>query len=244
MTKRITIKSGDYVLLSDIPNEQVFNLVKECFVNAGYPFHNCWTNRDGWEITLCEFSWIVYEKRSNFSYKGFDWPQRQLSLLDVFNSTNGKFDWKGFNDCVIFDKSVVFTNSGSAGLYTEDKHIITIKRVIDQNNKTDTYKITKACDINNLQHMGISSVQGSAIGKSTAHHLELISKAMKSPEQWVKVYSDHFDSPLHNTRSLKEVEVLCYSLGLDWIEFSVVVCAIRYMPYQTVKMVTKWERVE
>ena len=89
--------------------------------------------------------------------------------------------------------------------------------------------------------MSIESVQGRALGKSTAHHLELISKAMKNPEQWVKVYSDHDNLQRHHRFAFEEVRSLCHKLGLDWMEFSVSLNSIRYMPYQTVKMVTKWE---
>ena len=247
MTKRITIQTGDYILLSDIPNEQVFNLVKECFVNAGFN-----------DIDFCGQKLAKYNERSYwttiiatkdnvhcFGYvpekDDYNYPTRQLSLSDVFNSVNGDFYWKGFSSCVVYKTNCVYTNSGSSGLYTEDAHIATIERILYWNNKPDTYKITKAFDLNDLQRMSIESVQGRALGKSTAHHLELISKAMKNPEQWVKVYSDHDNLQRHHRFAFEEVRSLCHKLGLDWMEFSVSLNSIRYMPYQTVKMVTKWE---
>lgn len=89
--KRITLSAGDYILLSDIPNEQVFNLVKQCFVNAG--FNDCngiyveWVDRKSWQ----SISLISNEIR--FSCQGFYGNKRQLSLSDIFNSINGGFDW-------------------------------------------------------------------------------------------------------------------------------------------------------
>lgn len=89
--KRITLSAGDYIKLSDIPNEQVFKLVKQCFINAG--FNDCngkyaqWCNRDNYTcITIG-----ANDDLNEFSQA----EERQLSLSDVFNSVNGGFDWQG-----------------------------------------------------------------------------------------------------------------------------------------------------
>ena len=230
MTKRITIKSGDYILLSDIPNEQVFNLVKECFVNAGHNSVSVWEEHAGWSAFYAHSDGYICHTYSCFVFKGNANCLRQLSLSDVFNSTNGRFDWHG--------NTVLFIDLPS-GDFTA------IVKEQDYRHETpDTYKISKAFSVDILQQTDIKHMQGRAIGKSTAHHLELISKAMKSPEQWVEVYCDQYDTAIQNVRALNVVESLCYKLGLDWMEFSVSGNSIRYMPYQTVKVVTKWERVK
>ena len=95
MTKRITIKSGDYILLSDIPNEQVFNLVKECFVNAGHNSVSVWEEHAGWSAFYAHSDGYICHTYSCFVFKGNAGCHRQLSLSDVFNSTNGSFDWQG-----------------------------------------------------------------------------------------------------------------------------------------------------
>ena len=96
MTKRITLSAGDWIKLSEIPNEQVFNLVKQCFVNAG--FNDCngkyaqWENAEDYKnlgAGLSEWSRDLVEF-TNGDHK------RQLSLSDVFNSVNGGWCWK---DC-------------------------------------------------------------------------------------------------------------------------------------------------
>lgn len=95
MTKRIKLSAGDYVLLSDIPNEQVFNLVKKCFTNAG--FNDCdgkyaqWNKRGHWPFIKLATNEILYSYQCAVDLK------RQLSLSDVFNSVNGGFNWYGLN---------------------------------------------------------------------------------------------------------------------------------------------------
>ena len=107
MSERITLSAGDWIKLSDIPNEQVFNLVKQCFTNAG--FNDCngkysqWENAEGyknlgaglseWNLDLVEFTSGAYT--------------RQLSLSDIFNSVNGGMDWQGCNYLHLFDDGAV-----------------------------------------------------------------------------------------------------------------------------------------
>ena len=90
--ERIKLQAGDWIKLSDIPNEQVFNLVKGCFINAG--FNDCngkyaqWHNRGNYTcITIG-----VNDDLIEFSQT----EERQLSLSDIFNSVNGGWCW---NDC-------------------------------------------------------------------------------------------------------------------------------------------------
>lgn len=106
MTKRITLTSGDYISLSDIPNEQMFNLVKGCFINAGFNDNDgkCaqWYNREGyknlgaglskWTLDVVEFTEGDHK--------------RQLSLSDIFNSVNGGFNWRHpHTNCIYIDES-------------------------------------------------------------------------------------------------------------------------------------------
>ena len=89
MTKRITLSAGDWIKLSDIPNEQVFNLVRQCFVNAGFTDlgkYAQWGNRS------CHTAVRLggYDTENLIQFTEGD---RQLSLSDVFNSVNGGLDW-------------------------------------------------------------------------------------------------------------------------------------------------------
>lgn len=95
MTKRITITAGDYVLLSDIPNEQVFDLVKECFGNAGFLSNSVWEDAPEWSAFYAYSEGYLCRTYSCFVMKHNNGCQRQLSLSDIFNSTNGWFEWEG-----------------------------------------------------------------------------------------------------------------------------------------------------
>lgn len=89
--KRITLQVGDFIKLSDIPNEQVFNLVKQCFTNAGFPSESEWNERLGWSAFYATSGYpSLY---SCFVQSHSRWCNRQISLSDVFNSINGGFDW-------------------------------------------------------------------------------------------------------------------------------------------------------
>ena len=102
MSERITIKQGDYILLSDIPNEEAFNLVKNCFKNAGFPDTKSgsssnyaqYNERTCWDVIL-----LTESKRQCFgdvpTLDDYDYSTRRLTLSDVLNSTNGGYDWNG-----------------------------------------------------------------------------------------------------------------------------------------------------
>lgn len=95
--KRITLSSGDWIKLSDIPNEQVFNLVKQCFINAGFNDNDGefaqWYNAEDYKILGAGLSeW--YTDLVEFTNREH---KRQLSLSDVFNSVNGGMDWCGLS---------------------------------------------------------------------------------------------------------------------------------------------------
>ena len=97
MTKRITLSAGDWIKLSDIPNEQVFNLVKQCFINAGFNDKGgsfakySDPDRNFWEAVL-----LTPRGSHCYAFIESDDNKRQLSLSDVFNSVNGGWCWK---DC-------------------------------------------------------------------------------------------------------------------------------------------------
>lgn len=110
--KRITLSAGDYIKLSDIPNEQVFKLVKQCFINAG--FNDCngkyaqWCNRDNYTcITIG-----ANDDLNEFSQA----EERQLSLSDVFNSVNGRFDWRGCEYLHITPDHLIYNQTYSIDL--------------------------------------------------------------------------------------------------------------------------------
>lgn len=250
MTKRITIQSGDFVLLSDIPNEQVFNLVKECFGNAGFvSIHQCtWDATTDWEC-LVGTSMYSSTPHATLAMECSMKTLRQLSLSDVFNSTNGGFRWFGESYAHIYKHEILFSDSEHASCPLTVQRIYTVSSVYDNYGHIklkapDTYKISKAFDLEILQYMDIKDVQGVAIGKTAAHLLGLISKAMSKPEEWVKITSDTRDTSLLNCIAFKQARSLCCKLEFDWMEFSISGNSMRYMPYQTVKLVTKWERVE
>lgn len=121
MTKRIKISAGDYILLSDIPNEQVFNLVKQCFINAGFDDRNGeyaqWNERRHWHVIKLKANEVMYGYPCAIDLK------RQLSLSDIFNSVNGGFDW-GTSDVYI-----VQTNWTDAT--RTSRNCIEIKRITD-----------------------------------------------------------------------------------------------------------------
>lgn len=83
-----------------------------------------------------------------------------------------------------------------------------------------------------------------ATGKSTGHYLELISRAMRSPEKSVRVYSDHDPmSQIQNDMAFKEVLSLIHKLGLDWFEYKRFDRTITYKPYVEVRQKVVWEIV-
>ena len=82
-----------------------------------------------------------------------------------------------------------------------------------------------------------------AVGKSSAHHLNLISKAMANPEQPVKIYSDHYNSHHHNKLAFDEVRDLIDRLGYDWFVFNPSQLTITYKPYVEVRQKVTWEIV-
>lgn len=128
--KRITLQSGDYIKLSDIPNEQVFNLVKGCFINAGFndkggiyaqysdPDKHFWKT-----LLITDSETHCYGQIDSLTNK------RQVSLSDVFNSVNGEMDWQGF-DYIHFFKDGYISYSNDKVLYPLiDTH--PIKRIPD-----------------------------------------------------------------------------------------------------------------
>ena len=123
MTKRITLAAGDWIKLSDIPNEQVFNLVKQCFVNAGF---NDLGKYAQWGNRSCHTAVRLggYDTENLIQFTEGD---RQLSLSDVFNSVNGGFDWKGCNYIHLFDDGSVIYNHAE-GLYV-DHPTYAVKRI-------------------------------------------------------------------------------------------------------------------
>lgn len=85
---------------------------------------------------------------------------------------------------------------------------------------------------------------GRATGKSTAHYLDLISRAMRTPETSVKIYSDHDPmSQVQNDMAFKEVVALIHTLGLDWFECRRMDRTITYKPYVYVQQKVVWEIV-
>lgn len=82
-----------------------------------------------------------------------------------------------------------------------------------------------------------------ATGKSSAHHLKLISQAMSNPEHPVKVYSDHHNSRYHNKWAFDEVIELIHKLGYDWFVFNFSQLTITYKPYVEVRQKVTWEIV-
>ena len=128
MSERITIQQGDYILLSDIPNEQVFNLVKNCFKNAGFTDMQGsssfaqYNERTCWDVIL-----LTESKRQCFgdvpTLDDYDYSTRRLTLSDVLNSTNGGYDWEG--------KAVIFTG----------KHVpVVVKNLTYSNTGTSWYE--------------------------------------------------------------------------------------------------------
>ena len=85
---------------------------------------------------------------------------------------------------------------------------------------------------------------GRAAGKSTAHYLDLISRAMRVPENGVRIYSDDDPSShLQNDIAFKEVVALIHTLGLDWFECRRMDRTITYKPYVFVQRKVVWEIV-
>lgn len=123
--KRITLQAGDYIKLSDIPNEQVFNLVENCFASAGFTNSSVWEDRDTWQVLQA-----YMQGASCFAGRQHQANKRQLSLSDVFNSVNGNFNWYGLNHVTItkYDVSCwpaqVVIDQGDSSAYT-------IKRISD-----------------------------------------------------------------------------------------------------------------
>lgn len=101
--KRITLTSGDYIKLSDIPNEQVFNLVKRCFINAGFTDLGRYAQ---WDNRSCHTA-VRLGGYSTQNLIQFTEGERQLSLSDIFNSVNGGVDWKGCNYLHLFDDGAI-----------------------------------------------------------------------------------------------------------------------------------------
>lgn len=83
-----------------------------------------------------------------------------------------------------------------------------------------------------------------ATGKSTAHYLDLISQAMRTPEASVRVYSDYDPtSPALNDMAFRELTTLIHTLGLDWFECKRMGRTITYKPYVYVQRKVVWEIV-
>lgn len=107
--KCITLAAGDWIKLSDIPNEQVFNLVEKCFSNAGFTNSSKWYNRGCWDAFY--LSDEFYEAYSCFVAASSSGCKRRLSLSDVFNSVNGGFDWHNCEYMHLFnDGSVIYNH--------------------------------------------------------------------------------------------------------------------------------------
>ena len=132
MTKRITLQAGDWVKLSDIPNEQVFNLVKGCFINAGFTDLGSYAQ---WNNRSCHIA-VRLGGHSTKNLIQFTKGERQVSLSDVFNSINGGMNWYGCNYLHICKNGLVCYSEGETlelilnGVDVEGyKPVITIKRI-------------------------------------------------------------------------------------------------------------------
>lgn len=129
--KRIILTIGDWIKLSDIPNEQVFNLVKKCFINAGFTDHNGYYARyNDQDKHLWKTLLITDNETHCYGQIDSETNNRQLSLSDVFNSVNGGFDWYGLNHVTI-TKDAVSCWHAQVVIDQGDLSAYTIKRIHD-----------------------------------------------------------------------------------------------------------------
>lgn len=148
MTNKIRLTSGDYIKLSDIPNEQVFNLVKQCFINAG--FSDCngkyaqWSKREGWPFIKLTTNEILYSYSCPADLK------RQLSLSDIFNSVNGGCDWGTSDVCIIQTNWTDATRTS--------RNCIKIKRITDSPEAIIQPKVSQWWDYANGVSCGVPPV--------------------------------------------------------------------------------------